>query len=191
MDFRDDFEVDILLFGENEALNNITVNMIKEDNIECCVCLNYHWGVKLPNCNHFICPKCYYKIYNGFISNNFLSENTGPTYPETPIYPYKNKDTNKEIFYCITKDDKYLEWFIDENEDLHNSIKINSEFVKNINNDLKFWFENNELIKQYESDLIKYKNDMKQYNIDIEKYDYVYKEEKEYNIQKKCPLCRK
>ncbi len=32
---------------------------------------------------------------------------------------------------------------------------------------------------------------MKQYKIDIEKYDYVYKEEKEYNTQKKCPLCRK
>jgi hypothetical protein len=29
---------------------------------------------------------------------------------------------------------------------------------------------------------------MKQYNIDIEKYDYVYKEEKEYNTQKKMSL---
>ena len=28
---------------------------------------------------------------------------------------------------------------------------------------------------------------MKQYNIDIEKYDYVYKEEKEYNTQKNVP----
>lgn len=191
MDFRDDLEVDILLFGENEALNNITVDMIKEDNIECCVCLNYHWGVKLPNCNHFICPKCYYKIYNGFISNYFLSENIEPIYPETPIYPYKNKDTNKDIFYGITEDDKYLEWFIDENEDLHNSIKINSVFVENINDELKCWFENNELIKQYENDLIQYKNDMEQYNIDIEKYNYMYKEEKEYNAQQKCPLCRR
>ena len=191
MDFRDDLEVDILLFGENEALNNITVDMIKEDNIECCVCLNYHWGVKLPNCNHFICPKCYYKIYNGFISNHFLSENIEPIYPETPVYPYINKDTNKQIFYGITEDDKYLEWFIDENEDLYNSIKINSVFVENINDNLKCWFENNELIKQYERNLIQYKNDMEQYNIDIEKYNYMYKEEKEYNAQQKCPLCRR
>ena len=191
MDFRDNLEVDILLFGENEALNNITVDMIKEDNIECCVCLNYHWGVKLPNCNHFICPKCYYKIYNGFISNHFLSENIEPIYPETPVYPYINKDTNKQIFYGITEDDKYLEWFIDENEDLYNSIKINSVFVENINDNLKCWFENNELIKQYERNLIQYKNDMEQYNIDIEKYNYMYKEEKEYNAQQKCPLCRR
>ena len=97
----------------------------------------------------------------------------------------------KKIFYGITEDDKYLEWFIDENEDLYNSIKINSVFVENINDNLKCWFENNELIKQYERNLIQYKNDMEQYNIDIEKYNYMYKEEKEYNAQQKCPLCRR
>ena len=42
---------------------------------ECCVCLNFHWGVKLPNCSHYICPKCYYRIYNGYISCDFHSEN--------------------------------------------------------------------------------------------------------------------
>lgn len=89
--------------------------MVKQDNIECCVCLNYHWGVKLPNCNHFICPKCYYKLFNGYISEEFYRKNSKPKYPEKPAYPYKNKDKNKEIFYSITRDDTYLEWFIDNN----------------------------------------------------------------------------
>ena len=55
MDFRDDLAVHTLLFGEEEALENMTIGMIKQDNIECCVCLNFNWGVKLPNCSHFIC----------------------------------------------------------------------------------------------------------------------------------------
>ena len=77
--------------------------------------------IKLPNCNHFICPKCYYKLFNGYISDGFYSKNSEPKYPEKPIYPYQNKDKNKNIFYSITEDDTYLEWFIDENEDLYNS----------------------------------------------------------------------
>ena len=62
MDLRDDLE-SLLNYDEDELLENITFGMVKQDNIECCVCLNCHWGVRLPNCNHFICPKCYYKIY--------------------------------------------------------------------------------------------------------------------------------
>jgi hypothetical protein len=46
MDFRDDLAVHTLLFGEEEALENMTIGMIKQDNIECCVCLNFNWGVK-------------------------------------------------------------------------------------------------------------------------------------------------
>lgn len=190
MDIRNKLEVETLLFGEDEALDNITIGMVKQDNIECCICLNYHWGVKLPNCNHFICPKCYYKLFNGYISDEFYSKNTEPKYPEKPIYPYQNKDKNKDIFYSITKDDTYLEWFIDENEDLYNSVKLNSEFVDNLDVKLKRWFENNKDIKQYENDLIQYNKNIELFNNDIEEYNELYAQEKEDNSQKICPLCR-
>lgn len=184
MDLRDDLEVQLFLFGENEALNNVTIGMNKQDNIECCVCLNYHYGVKLPNCNHFLCPKCYYKIYNGFVSNNFKNENIEPKYPEKIIYPYQNKDENRKLFYEITKDDTYLEWFIYENEDLYNSVKLNSEFVSNLDMNLKFWFKNNTLIKQYDTDLIQYETDLIQYDTDVKMYNKLYETEKENNAKK-------
>lgn len=200
MDYRDNLAFGTLLFGEDEALENITIGMVKQDNIECCVCLNYHWGVKLQNCNHFICPKCYYKLFNGYISEDFNSKNSEPKHPEhlkKPIYPYQNKDKNKEIFYTITQDDTYLEWFIDNNEDLYNSVKLNTEFVEDLNIHLKYWFENNEIIKQWENDLIQWENDLiqyekdlEQYNNDIEEYNKLYTKEKENNSQRKCPLCR-
>ena len=186
----DDLEVQILLFGEDEALDNITIGMVKEDNIECCICLNYHWGVKLPNCNHFICPKCYYKLFNGYISDEFYSKNTEPKYPEKPIYPYQNKDKNKDIFYSITEDDTYLEWFVVENEDLYNSVKLNSEFVDKLDVELKKWFENNKNIKQYEDELIQYNKNVEQFNNDIEEYNELYSQEKEDNSKQICPLCR-
>lgn len=190
MDYRNDLEVDIFLHGEDKALENITIGMVKQDNIECCVCYNFHWGVKLPNCNHFICPKCYYKLYNGYISENFYIRNIEPEFPENPIYPYKKSDKNRELFNSISKDDIFLEWFIDENEDLYNSIKMNSEFVDNIDIKLKIWFQTNELLKKYENDVINYNNKLKQYYIDNEKYNDLYEEEKEYNKHAICPLCR-
>lgn len=113
-----------------------------------------------------------------------------PKYPEKPAYPYENKDKNKEIFYIITRDDTYLEWFIDNNEDLYNSVKLNTEFVKDLDTHLKCWFENNEIIKQWENDLIQYEKHLEQYNIDIKEYNELYSEGKEYNSQKICPLCR-
>jgi hypothetical protein len=195
IDFKDDFAVECFLYGEDEALDNITIGMVKQDNIECCICLNYNWGVKLPNCNHFICPKCYHKIYYGYISNEFRSKVFEPKYPEKPIYPYQNKnqntyDKNRELFYTITKDETYKEWFICENEDLYNSVKLNSEFVDKLDINLKTWFENNELIKQYDIDLKQYDDDLKQYDVDTIKYDELYEEEKENNTHQICPLCR-
>ncbi len=146
MDFLDKLEVETFLVGEDEALNNITIDLIKQDNIECCVCLNYYWGVKLPNCNHFLCPKCYYEIYYGFISSDFKSKNHFPVRPDKPIYPYQNHDKNKEIFHSITNDNTFLEWFIFDNEDLYNSVKLNTEYVDNLDFNLKKWFENNEIL---------------------------------------------
>jgi hypothetical protein len=65
-----------------------------------------------------------------------------------------------------------------------------SEYVDNLNVKIKFWFENNELIKNYEIYLIKYKTDLEQYDIDIEDYNEKYEEEKKDTSQKMCPLCR-
>jgi hypothetical protein len=187
MDYRDELAMNALFQGEDKALENITIGMVKQDNIECCVCLNFHWGVKLPNCNHFICPKCYYRIYNGYIGSKFHSKNLDPKYPEKPIYPYQNQDKNKEIFYSMNNnDDTYLEWFIHENEDLYN---LNKE-LDNLDGNLKDWFKNNELIKQYDIDSTKYRNDLDKYWVDIEKYNNLYKKEKELNSHKICPLCR-
>lgn len=190
MEFRDELELQILLYGEDEALDYITIGMLKQDNIECCVCLNYHWGVKLPNCDHYICPKCYYRIYNGYISSIFHDENPQPKRPDKPIYPYENQDKNKEIFYTITNNELHLEWFIHDNEDLNNLVKMNSEYVVNLDVNLKTWFENNELIKIYENDLIQYENSLEQYYLDMDDYNENCEEEKNNNAKQLCPLCR-
>ena len=201
IDLKDRLELLTFIYGEEEeALENITYDMVKQDNIECCVCLDYHWGVKLPNCSHYICAKCYYKLNNGYISADFHSNNPEPkcpTIPKSPNYPYQNKEQNKELLYSITNDKTHLDWFINENEDLYNSIKINSEFVKNVDINLKMWFNNNELIKQYNNDLIKFENDYIKYEKDMDiyniynmKYEEEYEEEKYHNSKRSCPLCR-
>ena len=88
-------------------------NMIKSDNIECCVCMDFHIGVKLPNCNHFICFKCYYKMYNGYVSDTFYTNNSKPNYPTKPIYPYIDINKNLEIYNNLTDDDTYLDFFFE------------------------------------------------------------------------------
>ncbi len=191
VDVRDSLEVWTYLRGESNALEMVTEGMIKKDDIECCVCLNIQRGVKLPNCDHYLCIKCYYKIYNGFISEKFKYNNPKPKLLTKNLdYPYKNVNENEEIFNNITNDKTFLEWFINENEDLYNSIKMNSEFVEDVNNEIKIWFEKNENIKKYENDLIKYNDDNIKYDKDLNDYNILYDDEKEYNSQKICPLCR-
>lgn len=189
---RDTLEDITLLLKKDEVLDNVTFGLVKEDNIECCVCLNYHWGVKLPNCNHLTCPTCYYIIYEGYISNEFYSKNHQPKFIEEPLYPYRDKNKNKEIFYSITQDETYLEWFVDDNEDLYKSIKMNTEFVVDLDIELKSWFENNEVIKQYKRDLKQYRKNrvLENFYADSEKYYESRYQERERNTQKKCPLCR-
>jgi hypothetical protein len=75
-------------------------------------------------------------------------------------------------------------------EDLYNCIKVKTEFVDNINNNLLQWFENNELIIKYENDLLQYELNYKKYSNEINIYSVLLKEEKENNIKNKCPLCR-
>ena len=177
-------------FEINNISEIISEDMIKEDNIECCVCMDFHYGVKLPNCNHFTCPKCYYKMYYGYISNKFYTNNPRPKHPEKPIYPYINATQNLEIYNTFTDDDNYKEWFINENEDLYNSIKINSDFVDDINNDIKQWFLKNEVIIKYKNDLLQYELNYKKYNDEIKIYYNLIEEERENNVKNRCPLCR-
>jgi uncharacterized UPF0160 family protein len=179
----EDFEIEII----SEIVSE---DMVKEDNIECCVCMEFHWGVKLPNCNHFICPKCYYKLYYGYVSDIFYTNNPIPIYPEKPIYPYVNISQNLEIYNNLIEDDIYMDWFINDNKDLYNCIKVKSEFVDNINNNLLQWFENNELIVKYENDLIQYELNYKKYSNEMDIYSVLLEEEKENNIKNRCPLCR-
>ena len=67
---------------------------------------------------------------------------------------------------------------------------MNTEFVEDLDIHLKYWFENNEIIKQWENNFIQYEKDLKKYNIDIEEYNELYAEEKENKSQRICPLCR-
>ena len=66
--------------------------------------------------------------------------------------------------------------------------------METIDDDLKSWFENNELIEQYYYDLSKYErkyeHKMNKYYVEIRKYGILYEMEQNKNSQRKCPLCR-
>lgn len=178
------------VWGEEKALEFLTEDLVKRDNVECCVCLELHWGVKMPNCEHFICPKCFITMNTGYISSDFHNKHHKPEKPKEPKYPYEDKEKNRVLFLSITDDERHLKWFVCENEDLYNSIKIKSEFVETIDDDLKSWFENNELIEQYYDDLCKYEHKMNKYYDEFRKYEILYEMEQNKNSQRKCPLCR-
>jgi len=190
----EEFEINILSEMYSE-------NMVKEDNIECCVCLENNWGVKLPNCLHFICPKCYYKIYHySYLSDGFKEHHQKPLPPKInpPTYPYKDKSEKLELIYDeLINEDTYKNWFVNENEDFYNCVKENN-YVDDLDDKIKLWFYTDTQIKKYENEIKKYELDYKEYlinceifNIDMEKYI----EEEEYerfkNCKKSCPLCRK
>ena len=178
------------VWGKEKALEFLTEDMVKRDNVECCVCLDFHWGVKMPNCEHFICPKCFITMKNGYISSDFHEKYHKPEKPKKPKYPYEDDKKNRELFKSITNDERYLEWFVCENKDLYDSIKINSEYVKTIDDDLKAWFENNEQIEQYYCDLSKYEDNIITYYHQMRKYEELYEMEQCNNSQRKCPLCK-
>ena len=165
-------------------------DMIKEDSIECCVCFELNYGVQLPNCNHFICSKCYCKMYYGYIDDTFYKNNSYQKSIKMSIYPYLNTSENLEIYNKLTNDDFFEEWFIDENEDLYHCVKNNDDAVYDISDKVKEWFETNERIKKYENDLIQNKINQHKFYEDLENYNRLKKENKQKNIKKKCPLCR-
>jgi len=158
---------------------------IKDDNIECCTCLQYDIGLKLSNCNHYICPHCYYKMYYGHISNI-----TRPICPHKPIYPYENSAIhNLEIYYYLTDNNTYMKWFVNYNEELYNYIKSDSELVVNIDSNIKKWFQHNELIKEYEKDVIEYNKNYKIYRNEMYLYLQLVKKERDKNLANICSLC--
>lgn len=173
-------------------------DFIKEDNIECCVCLESDWGVKLPKCNHFICPKCYYKLYYGFISDDFYKNNPYPNYPkmpEKPLYPYLNPDENLQIYLKLSNNDDLKEWFIEQQEDLYECYKSNNVEIANIN--MKEWFDTNEIIKKHEDNILSYNVEFKKYQDNyvlyqkqLKNYEIRKIKEKINNCKSTCPLCR-
>jgi hypothetical protein len=188
-------KIDILIGSEI-----VSQNMIKQDNIECCICLEFDWGVKLPNCSHYICSECYFKLYHyGYVEDTYYIYNQKPIQPKSPvypIYPYINVDENIKIYNELTDDDTFQEWFINNNEDFYNCIKLN-EFVDDVDINIKLWFVTNEKIKNYNNDLIqynieyeKYYIDCEKYRIDNKKYELLLEIERKNNCIRKCPLCR-
>ena len=189
----EDMELDIWCLNETE-------DMIKKDEIECCVCYENHLGVKLPNCDHFICPKCYYKIYHfGFLSSEFINENSkpvGPERPKEPIYPFVSEKL-EVIYNELTNNEKYKYCFINSIEDLYEHIIFN-DYKCNIEIIIINWFQTNNELKIYEEDKNKYKLDYEEYRSKIaifceemEEYRSREEEERNLNCSKLCPLCRR
>ena len=215
IDFRfwtKDWEI---LFEELKEETNIeyeTSDMVREDAIECPICFETRWGVRLPNCLHFICAKCYYTIYKGFVSEKFKQgcpepvEPEAPPYRQIPEYPYTyNKEELEVIFNNFKIKSDFREWFISENKDLYISLKRNTVYVENIENVIKEWFCNDEKINLYNKSIKSYKDNKKEYDKlwsnyriqydkylkELEEYNEFLEYEEEYNSKKCCPLCRK
>lgn len=182
-------------------LNGGADNMVREDDIECCVCYENHWGVKLPNCDHFICPTCYYKIYHrGCLSAEFINENSepvGPERPEEPIYPFIPEKL--EIIYNeLTNNEKYKSWFINFNEGLYEHISF-YDYKCKMDINIINWYQTNNELKIYEEDKKKYKLDYEEYRSnklpifreEMEEYNRREEEEREQNCIRSCPLCRR
>jgi hypothetical protein len=166
-----------------------TEDMLKQDNIECPVCLSYGIGVKLPKCQHYICTKCYYVIYEyGYLGDEFLEHHNLPIEPTRPKYPYVNKpELLEDIYSNFQLNGKFKELFIEDNKDLYECFKMGHYKDKVIEE----WINTNELIKQYELDKQKYKKNMKTYTKQTENYIELKKQDLKSNTSPVCPLCRR
>lgn len=193
------------LIDPDSKIDDYTDGMIKQDNIECPICLENFWGVKLPNCEHYICGRCYYKMYNGFLSQTFMEKNQKPTSPKllkAPEYPYSIKLLGekklKEIYDKLSSDETFKSWFINENEELYNAIKLNSVYVEDLEENIKNWFLDNKKLKEHEDNLKNYNIEKKE-NYDLwskyyeESRNYYQRENNELNNNRRecCPFCRR
>lgn len=89
------------------------------------------------------------------IEDTFLINNNKNN-SKRPVYPYVDVITNLEIYWQLSDDLNYKEWFIYSNEDLYDSIMMQSQLVEDIDCKIKKWFENNDLIMQYKLAYTKY-----------------------------------
>ena len=177
--------------------------MEKKEDVECCSCLETLTCVKLPNCDHFICPKCHHKIYRGFISDDFYTSYKRPCFgSEKPEYPYKDINENTEIYAkLLLSGDRNIceDWFINANEDLYKTCVnqetgfidecVKEQTYKTLIN-IKEWFETDEKIKKYEEDIVKFYMEYKIFEEKNDLYERLREENKKHNCVKKCPLCR-
>lgn len=179
-------------------VNALYDKMDKKIDNECCVCYEIKLGIKLPNCNHYVCTTCHYKLYNGYLGENFYIINPRPIKPQTPVYPYLNITANSEIYHALIINNSpekdwfttEKDWFIEENEDLYNCVKTNSEYANYVDPIIKRWFENNEQLLKYENDSTQYELDNIKYRDEYSVYCDLCEEERTKNIQGRCPLCR-
>lgn len=186
-----------------EFIYDNTKDAMKKEEVDCCVCLNTHRGIKMPNCEHFVCSRCHYKMQHGFISEAFYNTHRRPFCgPEKPEYPYKDACENAEIYKTLADGEWYKGWFVNNNEDLYNCIKQEEEFIKYIPydkhkndiqslNNIKEFFETNKEIQQYETSLIQFYNEYKLFEEQNALYEKLYEEERKKNCIKTCPLCRR
>jgi hypothetical protein len=192
-------ECDNNLIAESIYDNN--KDAIKNEDVECCVCLISRRGMQLSNCEHFVCSRCHYKMQHGFISEEFYNTHRRPFCgPEKPEYPYKDACENTEIYKTLADGEWYKDWFVNNNEDLYNCIKQEEEFIKYIPydkhknniqslNNIKQWFETNEKMQQYETELVKFYNEYKLFEEKNNLYEKLCQEEMKNNCIKTCPLC--
>jgi hypothetical protein len=185
-----------------EFIYDNTDDIVKKEQVDCCVCLTTRRGIQMPNCEHFVCARCHYKMQNGFISDTFYNTYRRPFCgQQKPEYPYKDISENAEIYKTLPYGDWYEGWFINSNEELYKCLKQEEEFMKYIPHDkygtniqsfnsFKKWFETNEKIQEYETALTKFYTEYKLFEAQNDLYDRLYEEEKKKNCMKRCPLCR-
>ena len=189
-----------------EFLYDNTDDIVKKEDVDCCVCLTTRRGFQLPNCAHFVCCRCHYKMHNGFISDTFHNTHRRPWFHlEKPEYPYKDSDQTEllSIYRTLTDNNAYEHWFVNANEDLYITIRKNEEFVKSlivipsmcdtntqIFDSIKEWFIMDQKIQQYDSALMQFYNEYKLFEAQENLYDRLYEAERKKNSMKRCPLCR-
>jgi hypothetical protein len=117
------------------------------------------------------------------IEDKFFNTNNNPNITK-PVYPYVDVITNLEIYWQLSDDLNYKEWFIYSNEDLYDSIMMQSQLVEDIDCKIKKWFENNYLIMQYKLAYTKYMVEGDRGN------QYLVEKERNKNCKRAYPLSR-
>lgn len=141
-------------------------------------------GARMTGCNHMICRDCFCRMHFGILDEYFISSLVEPIEPAKPAYPFRDEYSNLLIYRSMGFDsDRYKSWFIEDNEDLYNSVDgIEYEPIKQ-------WFLTNNRIKQYEEDLHNYRADVMLYDTKMFDYDTLIRYET-LRVKNTCPACK-